>query len=224
MTDAPLLDLAAVLSYAAAQHGLALPPPAIRTDRRAVFGDEDGGLVSVHTGPRDSGHHRVRCNRQGAWLAGGMTAETAAVVGAVAAWVGGASLSRTKEAAPFIHFEPWALAHEREPFGPVELSWWHLIDAAGRPWARHRLQDRQLALLRAAQARPELRRLTPVTSHFTLWFSATPTYPYERVGCSIEPRADGYLLRYRGSRTAIHLTTPEEAVSLAVAALPGAES
>ncbi|GAA4837978.1 DUF6193 family natural product biosynthesis protein [Kitasatospora terrestris] len=220
MTDLPLSDLAAALSRTAAERGLQLPPPTDRTQRRAVFGDEDGGRVIVHTLDRDRGVHRVQFRRQGASLASGMTAEPAAVVTAVVAWVSGASLSRTKEAAPFVHYEPWAPAHEREPFGPVELAWWHKLDSARPPRARHPLQVRQLALLEAAHAHPELRRLTPGTSHFVVWFSTTSTYPYERVGCSIEPRIDAYVVRYPGTRTAIHTATPEEAVALAVSALP----
>ncbi|GAA4993714.1 hypothetical protein GCM10025734_23010 [Kitasatospora paranensis] len=162
--------------------------------------------------------YRVRCGRQGASLAAGTTEDLAAVARAVAAWMGGAGLERTRVAAPFIRFRPWALDHEREPFDQVELAWRHKLDRFHMLPGRRRPHVE--ALVEAAHAQPALRRLMPVTSHFVLWFSTRVNHPYERVGYAIDPQGDGqYVVRDLGEVIAC-TTTPEEAVALAVAALP----
>ncbi|MFE2910877.1 DUF6193 family natural product biosynthesis protein [Kitasatospora indigofera] len=210
--------LAAGLRRTAAELGLDLPALEEKWERRVEFHDDGGGrLVTVFALPEETGF-RVRCRAQGAWLAGGVTADLAAVARAVAAWTGGCGLEGTREAAPFIRFRPWALDHEREPFDQVELAWRHLIDSFHTsPGDRH---PHVLALLEAAHAQPALRRLRPVTSHFVLWFSTRSTFPYTRAGYSIEPHHTGwYLVRDKGELIA-RTATPEEAVLLTVAALP----
>ncbi|MFF2956705.1 DUF6193 family natural product biosynthesis protein [Kitasatospora sp. NPDC057965] len=209
-------SLADTLCRTAARLGLSLPMAEDTWERKAEF-HNDGRRVVVRL-LRDERGYWVRCHKQGAWLATGMTAELTAVVRAAAAWTGGADLERIRDAAPFIQFGDWALAHEREPLDPVELAWCHKLDSLRlSPWDR---TPRNLALLEAAYARPELRRLTPVTSHFMLWFSTRAHFPYARVGYSIDPRPDGrYVVRDRGDVVA-HTASPEEAVALVVAELP----
>lgn len=58
----------------------------------------------------------------GTRLARGWTADRAGVARATAAWTGGAGLVETRARAPYLLFRPWALAHEREPLGAVELT------------------------------------------------------------------------------------------------------
>ncbi|WP_371502468.1 DUF6193 family natural product biosynthesis protein [Kitasatospora sp. NBC_00374] len=183
----------------------------------AKFNGADGRQVVVHTLDKRR-QYGVRFHKQGAWLATGATADISALVRATAAWMSGADLEQTRAVAPFVRFGTWALAHERQPLGRVELAWWHKLDSFHLP-PRDR-HPRALALLQAAHAQPSLRQLMPVTSHFMLWFSATIDYPYARVGFSIDPYRDGrYLVRDRGEVVA-RTATPEEAVAIVVAALP----
>ncbi|MFD9127081.1 DUF6193 family natural product biosynthesis protein [Kitasatospora sp. NPDC059571] len=202
----------------AAAAGLDLPVPYEERERRAEFRTADGRRAIV-IAPRDERGHWVRLYAQGAWLAQGTTGDPAAAVGAVAAWTDGADLERTRAAAPFIRFGSRALAHEREPLGPVELAWCHTIDSFRLPpTSRH---PRALALLEAAYAQPALRGLRPVTSHFTLWFSSSIDFPYTRVGCAVDPHHGGqYAVRSRGGEIVARTDTPEEAVAVVVAALP----
>lgn len=209
-------SLAETLCRTAGRLGLTLPAPEETWERRVEFGNDGRRVVVLAL--RDERGYWVRCRQQGAWLAGGASAEPAAVVRAAAAWTGGANLEQTRAAAPFIRFDTWALTHEREPLDPVELAWCHKLDSLRlSPWDR---SPRSLALLEAAHTQPELRRLTPVTSHSTLWFSTRTGSPSTRVGYSITPHPDGrYVVRDNGDVIA-HTTTPEEAVALVVAALP----
>ncbi|MFJ9847533.1 DUF6193 family natural product biosynthesis protein [Kitasatospora sp. NPDC101155] len=212
-TDGSLAD---TLCRTAAQLDLSLPMPGDKWERKAEFSNDGRRVVVLVL--RDERGYWVRCHKQGAWLATGVTAELIAVVRAAAAWMGGAGLEQTRDVAPFIRFGDWAVAHEREPLDPVELAWCHKLDSLRlSPWDR---SPRNLALLEAAYARPELRRLTPVTSHFMLWFSTRAHFPYARVGYSIDPHPDGrYVVRDKGDVVA-HTASPEEAVALVVAALP----
>lgn len=119
---------------------------------------------------------------------------------------------------PFLDIQAWAFAHEREPLDAVELAWRQRLDSVRQPpWDR---RPRVRTLVEAAFDQPALRRLTPVTSHYILWFSSSPSLPYARVGCSIDPHHNGkYGVRDRGEIVA-RTDTAEEAVALAVAALP----
>ncbi|MFI9363274.1 DUF6193 family natural product biosynthesis protein [Kitasatospora sp. NPDC053057] len=152
-------------------------------------------------------------------LAWGWTADLAEVVRATAAWTGGAGLEETSAHAPFVRFRPWALVHEREPFGVVELEWRVKLDRIHMPpYDRH---PRPHALLAAAYAQPVLRRLMPVNSHFNLWFSTSvEEFWRARVGYIICPYDEGlYGVRKEGELVA-RTETPEEAVAFVVAALP----
>ncbi|MEU9129319.1 DUF6193 family natural product biosynthesis protein [Kitasatospora sp. NPDC048540] len=215
-------SLADALRRAAARLGLDLPAPEENWERRAEYGAAGDRRVIVRDLQDERGYW-VHCRLRDAWLASGAAPDLDAVVRCAAAWSSGAGLEATRAAAPFIGFGEWALAHEREPLDPVELAWWHLIDSVRRSpfaWDRGPHALGRLALLEAAHARPELRRLRPVTSHYILWFSSSTELPYVRVGYSIEPLRDGrYLVRDRGEAVA-HTGTPEEAVALAVASLP----
>ncbi|MFI6148567.1 DUF6193 family natural product biosynthesis protein [Streptomyces sp. NPDC051109] len=162
---------------------------------------------------------QVNLQANGTRLACGWTADLTEAVRATAAWTGGAGLEETRGRAPFIRFRPWALAHEREPFGVVELTWWAKLDRVHMPpYDRH---PRAHALLTAAYAQPVLRRLMPVNSHFNLWFSTSVEEFWKaRIGYVICPYDEGlYGVRNEGE-TVARTETPEEAVGLMVAALP----
>ncbi|GJF34896.1 hypothetical protein KNE206_75960 [Kitasatospora sp. NE20-6] len=210
-------DFPADLLRTAAELGLGLPVPEEIWEHKAEFSGA-GGHRAVVLALRDERGYWMHCYEQRVCLATGTSSDPAAVVTAVAAWTRGAGLERTRAAAPFIGFGDWALEHEREPFGAVELAWWHRLDhGRAAPWVHN---PRAHALLEAAHAQPELRRLMPVTSHFMLWFSTRINYPYVRVGYSVDPHHSGqYLVRDRGEIVA-RTATPEEAVALVVAALP----
>ncbi|MFC8719593.1 DUF6193 family natural product biosynthesis protein [Kitasatospora sp. NPDC057198] len=171
----------------------------------------------------------VALESHGVTVAGGWITEPAEVVGAAAAWLGGAGLAETRLRAPCVEFRPWALAHEREPFGAVELAWHVMLDRFHTSgWGR---TPRTNALLVAAYARPALRALTPISSHFNVWFS-TLIVPSEKrqvgfglwegvVGYGLFPHDEGmYGVRRRGGELVARTGTPEEAVDLVVAALP----
>ncbi|MET9697801.1 DUF6193 family natural product biosynthesis protein [Streptomyces sp. NPDC006529] len=152
-------------------------------------------------------------------LAWGETADLAEVVRATAAWTGGLGLEETRASAPFVRFRPWALVQEREPFGVVELAWRVKLDRVHMPpYDRH---PRPHALLVAAYARPVLRQLMPVNSHFNLWFSTSVEEFWKtRVGYTICPYDEGLYGVRHGGRLVARAETPEEAVALVVAALP----
>ncbi|WP_457031362.1 DUF6193 family natural product biosynthesis protein [Kitasatospora sp. P5_F3] len=162
---------------------------------------------------------QVSLRANGPTLACGWTADLAEVVRATAAWAGGAGLEETRVCAPFVRFRPWALAHEREPFGAVELTWRVKLDRIHMPpYDRH---PRAHALLAAAYAQPVLRGLMPVNSHFNLWFSTSVEGFWKaRAGHVICPYdEERYGVRNDGELVA-RTETPEEAVALVVAALP----
>ncbi|MGW4804621.1 DUF6193 family natural product biosynthesis protein [Kitasatospora sp. NPDC004272] len=153
-------------------------------------------------------------------LAAGVTADPAGMVGAVVAWTGGAGLEGSKERAPFIEFRPWALAHEREPLGTVELEWCRRLDRV-HTWPMNGF-PRVHALLVAAYAQPVLRRLMPVTSHDNLWFSTstTPNRRVNGVGPMIWPHYERTYAVRDGHEVLARFETPEEAVAFVVAGLP----
>ncbi|MFE3877501.1 DUF6193 family natural product biosynthesis protein [Kitasatospora sp. NPDC059146] len=162
----------------------------------------------------------VYLQSNGRCLAGGSTADPAEVVRAVVAWTGGAGLAGTREQAPCIEFRPWALAHEREPLGAVELEWCRRLDGIHMP-PMNRF-PRVHALLAAAYAQPVLRQLMPVTSHFNLGFSTgiTAKRTTTRVGPMIWPHDEGFYGVRNGGTLLARLETPEEAVAFVVAVLP----
>ncbi|MFI5544417.1 DUF6193 family natural product biosynthesis protein [Streptomyces sp. NPDC051815] len=156
---------------------------------------------------------------KGTRLAFGWTADLAEAVRATAAWTGGAGLEETRARTPFIRFRPWALDHEREPFGKVELTWCAKLDRIHiPPDDRH---PRPHALLAAAYAQPVLRRLMPVNSHFNLWFSTSVEEAWKAgVGYGLRPYDEGLYGVWNKGGLVARTETPEEAVALVVAALP----
>ncbi|GAA2790212.1 hypothetical protein GCM10010441_14230 [Kitasatospora paracochleata] len=152
-------------------------------------------------------------------LAGGWTADPAEVVRAVVAWTGGAGLEEAKAQAPCIEFRPWALAHEREPFGGVELEWHLQLDRIHFPPGDRDLRTH--ALLAAAYAQPVLRRLTPALSMMNVWFSTSVRANWKtHVGHILWVHEKGVYGVHNGREVIARFETPEEAVALVVATLP----
>ncbi|WP_327131890.1 DUF6193 family natural product biosynthesis protein [Streptomyces sp. NBC_01343] len=110
------------------------------------------------------------------------------------------------------------------PADCVEARWqrlpttWRLMhERGGSPV----LSRGVLALIDAAAAEPSLRRLYPFTSHFTLWFSARTSHPFEVAAPAVEPLRDG---RFRvlspiHKRVIGEADTARAAVALVVAGL-----
>ncbi|MFJ8039290.1 DUF6193 family natural product biosynthesis protein [Kitasatospora sp. NPDC096147] len=196
-----------------------LPPcePIEGSRRRETYppGEQDGGFWTA------LGSHGVT-------MAGGWIAEPAEVVRATAVWLSGAGLAETRARAPRISFRPWALAHEQEPLGAVELVWQVKLDSLHTS-QRGRF-TRHGALLTAAYAQPALRRLTPITSHLNVWFT-TRIEPSDNrqvgfghwgglVGCGLFPHDERrYGVRRSSGELVGRTESPEEAVALVVAGL-----
>ncbi|MGW4646485.1 DUF6193 family natural product biosynthesis protein [Kitasatospora sp. NPDC004289] len=213
--------LAAALAHEAARLGVAWPSLARDSGRIAEF-VADGGARRVTVYPPDEAWQRrfqVDLRSDGPRLAGGCTEDLAEVVRATVAWITGAGLEETRERAPFMGFRPWALAHEREPLGPVELTWCLKLDRVHLP-PYDRFPEAH-ALIAAAYAQPALRQLMPVNSHFNLWFSdRVEEYWKHPVGHVIAPHPeDGYAV-YDNHELVARTATAEEAAALVAAALP----
>ncbi|MFF2198007.1 DUF6193 family natural product biosynthesis protein [Streptomyces sp. NPDC058157] len=212
--------LRAALGRAAGGLGLVLPESGRESGRLAEYVDAGSGRRVLVWPPADGRRtFLVTLQHKGPCLAGGWTGDLAEAVRATMAWTGGAGLEETRAHAPFIRFRPWALAHEREPLGAVELAWWTKLDRVHLPpYDRH---PRPHALLVAAYAQPVLRRLMPVNSHFALWFSPRVEEPWRtRVGYAVHPYDEGRYGVRNGGESVARTETPEQAVALVVAALP----
>ncbi|MFJ8042282.1 DUF6193 family natural product biosynthesis protein [Kitasatospora sp. NPDC096147] len=213
--------LSAALRRAAEQLGVEWPAPARDSGRIAEYG-ADGGARRVTVYPPDEAWQQpfqVNLQQGGPRLAGGCTDDLDEVVRATVAWIAGVGLEETRERAPFIGFRPWALAHEREPLGRVELTWRLKLDRVHLP-PYDRFPEAH-ALVAAAYAQSALRQLMPVNSHFDLWFSHRIEdgwrYP---VGHVIAPDPeDGYAV-YDNHELVARTATAEEAAALVAAALP----
>ncbi|MFD7641392.1 DUF6193 family natural product biosynthesis protein [Kitasatospora sp. NPDC059795] len=210
----------AELDRTAAGLGLTLPTP----DRLSPSGAEflDHGTDSrawIHAWVSRV-RPAVRLRRAGATLANGHAPNLAGAVRAVAAWQAGADLATVRGLAPFLIVHDWAFAHEREPLDAVELAWRHRFGHFDtRLIGRYPPNFR--TMFEAAFAEPRLRRLAPVTSHYMLWFSATPPPDHRKIGGSIEPRHDGsFLVRSRRGGDTVEVATVEEAVALVLEGLP----
>ncbi|MFD4393692.1 DUF6193 family natural product biosynthesis protein [Kitasatospora sp. NPDC058478] len=214
--------LQAALGRTAEELGLALPELDGQWRRLAEYVDAGSGRRVMVYPP---GGRRRTCqvilHLNGTPLACGWTSDLAKVVRATAAWTGGAGLEETRARASFVRFRPWALAHEREPFGAVELTWLVKLDRVHNPpYKRH---PRAHALLAAAYAQPVLRQLMPVNSHFNLWFSTSVEEFWRRkagIGYVICPYDEGLYGVWNDGELLARTETPEEAVALVVAALP----
>ncbi|MFF2819612.1 DUF6193 family natural product biosynthesis protein [Kitasatospora cineracea] len=201
--------------------GVVLPEPDGQWSGIAVYVNAGlGRRVSVRPVDEQRPAFWVYLQSNGERLACGWTADLAEVVRAAVAWTGGAGLEETKEQAPCIEFRPWALAHEREPLGVVELAWCRKLDGIHMP-PMNRF-PRVHALLAAAYAQPVLRQLMPVTSHFNLWFSTSTTArgTTTRVGYMIWPHDEGFYGVRNRSELLARFETPEEAVAFVAAVLP----
>ncbi|MFJ8473291.1 DUF6193 family natural product biosynthesis protein [Kitasatospora sp. NPDC094011] len=212
--------LRAALGRTAEDIGLALPEPDGTSGSLAVYVDAGGGRrVTVYPWGGRRQVFEVGFQLRGPRLAFGRTGDLAEVVRATAAWTGGAGLAETRARAPFVRFRPWALAHEQEPLGKVELTWSLKLDRIHMPpFDRH---PRAHAVLAAAYAQPVLRRLMPVNSHYNLWFSTSVQEPGKaRVGHVLLPYDEGRYGVWNCGELIARTETAEEAVALVVAALP----
>ncbi|MET8856532.1 DUF6193 family natural product biosynthesis protein [Streptomyces sp. NPDC004579] len=212
--------LRAALGRTAEGLGLDLPESDREWGRLAEYVDaKSGRRVMVYPPGERRRTFQVILKDNGTPLACGWTADLAEAVRATAAWTGGAGLEETRARAQFIRFRPWALDHEREPFGVVELTWRVKLDRIHMPpYDRH---PRAHAALAAAYAQPVLRQLMPVNSHFNLWFSPrVEEFWKTRVGPIICPYDEGLYGVRNKSRLVARTETPEEAVAFVVAALP----
>ncbi|MFF2302864.1 DUF6193 family natural product biosynthesis protein [Streptomyces sp. NPDC058128] len=211
--------LRAALGRTAEGLGLLLPESDRDWGRLAEYVDARSGRRVMVCPPGE--RHRtfqVTLKENGTPLAWGWTADLDQVVRATAAWTGGAGLVETKARASFVRFRPWALDHEREPFGVVELTWRVKLDLIHMPPYDH---PRAHALLAAAYAQPVLRQLMPVNSHFNLWFSTSVEEIWKRrIGYVICPHHEGLYEVGNEGRLVARTETPEEAVAFVVTALP----
>ncbi|MEU4119034.1 DUF6193 family natural product biosynthesis protein [Kitasatospora sp. NPDC028055] len=215
--------LGEILGRAAEGLGVVLPEQDGQRSGSGTAEYVDAGLgrrVRVQSADEQRRAFWVYLQSNGKHLACGWTADPAEVVRAAVAWTGGAGLEETKGQAPCIGFRPWALAHEREPLGAVELAWCLKLDRIHMP-SMNRF-PRVHALLAAAYAQPVLRQLMPVTSHFNLWFSTSTTARWNttRVGYMIRPHDEGFYGVRNGSELLARFETPQEAVAFVVAVLP----
>ncbi|MFE0461095.1 DUF6193 family natural product biosynthesis protein [Kitasatospora sp. NPDC058965] len=212
--------LRAALRRTAEELGLVLQESDQDWGRLAEYVDVGSGKRVLVRPPSDRERgFRASLHDHGTLMAYGWTADLAEVVTATVAWLAGLGLEETRARAPFVEFRPWALAHEREPFGAVELAWWSKLDRIHvPPYDRH---PRAHALLAAAYAQPALRRLMPVNSHFDLWFATSRTeYRTSRAGYVIRPNDEGRYGVWHGGELLSRFETPEEAVALVVSAVP----
>ncbi|MEW1866358.1 DUF6193 family natural product biosynthesis protein [Streptomyces sp. NPDC088194] len=121
-----------------------------------------------------------------------------------------------------------AAARSRGPADTVDARWQSLRLAWQGRYAAHQVRSPGrpypgiVPLLDAAAAQPRLRRLFPFTSHFTLLFSSSTSYPWSVQAGSIEPRHNGrFTVRRRDPFAVIgEVDTAEEAVALVLELLP----
>ncbi|MER7539187.1 DUF6193 family natural product biosynthesis protein [Streptomyces sp. NPDC097704] len=121
-----------------------------------------------------------------------------------------------------------AAARSRGLAEAVEARWetlrlsWRWMQAVHQVRSPGRLYPGIVPLMEAAAAQPRLRRLYPFTSHFTLLFSSSISYPWSVQAGSIEPLHNGRFKVRRRSPSAVigEVDTAEEAVTLVLELLP----
>ncbi|MFD1938749.1 DUF6193 family natural product biosynthesis protein [Nonomuraea mangrovi] len=214
-------SLAAALQATAADQGLSLPMTATASDplRHATF-------TSVI--PHRHGSYVTAWHFERSWTIWGSSNNRLMICGAtkdlrelpkvILGWVDGASLDEIAEAAPFKVVTGRFEVPDNNPAAVIASEWqWLLKDAREADWPQYQ------ALIEAAHAEPKLRRLYPFTSHWALSFSTTPDYPFSLSFISIDsPRGTGgYTIReWWNGPTLTEVSTPAEAVSIAVARIP----
>ncbi|MFD7732374.1 DUF6193 family natural product biosynthesis protein [Kitasatospora phosalacinea] len=237
--DAAAAAFGVELAELAAAAGLSLPEPKELAWFTAKFeGERKHPVSSGRTDElvpdqvavywmRDGRNPYLHLRRGGVTLAMGRTPDLTEILRGASRWLAGADLTEIRRTTPFLHVEDWALAHEQAPLAFVELEWRTRLQHFDH--GLHRSPDHVRDMWRAAFAEPRLRRLRPVSSHYRLWFSTVPHFPFENVGVAIDPRADGtYQIWNRWRSRAGDATLPEpvtvatatEAAALAAAALP----
>ena len=134
------------------------------------------------------------------------------------AWRSGASFATVHTLCPFLESGALRAAMGRGPAEAVAVKW-----RMNEVRARHfPVWSHQLPLLIAGYAEPRLRRLFPVTSHFSLWLSGCVEYPHLRLTPLIEPLRDGrhHIVHHRSGRERETFGSAEEAVARVAALLP----
>ncbi|MET8000988.1 DUF6193 family natural product biosynthesis protein [Nonomuraea glycinis] len=154
---------------------------------------------------------------RGVELVSGATPDLGEVAKAASVWRHGGRLSEVQRTAPFVKISEKAYAHERGPADVVAVQWRFV-----RRDARDSSVEGVHALVEAAHARPQLRQLLPVLSHWSLHFSMCTGYPYIWKIPFVDPLSNG---RYRVSGPARNVDIGEvdsadEAIALVVARLP----
>ncbi|WP_323379242.1 DUF6193 family natural product biosynthesis protein [Streptomyces durbertensis] len=160
--------------------------------------------------------------RQGVQLLSGSTSDLAELARAAAGWRSGARLREIEKVAPFIEVSELAEAHERGPAEAVTVRWRLLLADLRQEADRLAAARWTLALAETASVEPRLRRLYPLTSHWSLHFSTCTGFPYSWDVPFVAPLGGG---RYRvcgPSRGTVigEAETAEQAIALVVAGLP----
>jgi uncharacterized protein DUF6193 len=130
-------------------------------------------------------------------------------------WAEGASLDEIGRAAPFAVLTGRFEVPDNNPVDVIASEWqWMLKDADRADWLEYQ------ALIEAAHAEPELRRLYPFTSHWTLRFATTPDWSScVRISVAVDsPRGGGeYTIREHWNGPAmLQVHTAAEAIAIVV--------
>ncbi|MDT0475977.1 DUF6193 family natural product biosynthesis protein [Streptomyces sp. DSM 41014] len=159
---------------------------------------------------------------RGVQLVSGATQDLGEMARALEAWRNGLRLKEIREVSPFVEVTELAEAHEKGPAEAVAVKWRLLLEDLRQESERLELARRTLKVAELAHAEPQLRRLLPLTSHWSLHFSTCTGFPYSWDVPFIDPMSDG---RYRvcgpSRGTVIGETeTAEHAITLVIAGLP----
>jgi len=124
---------------------------------------------------------------RGVRMANGTTRELPAVAGAMHGWQSGMPVRQLVSAWPFLETNGFAEAFERGDAEAVDYRWRRCHENSPPAPQLARLQT----FIAVAFREPRLRALLPYTSHGTLHFSRTASYPYSSDCPSVQPLDDG---------------------------------
>ncbi|MEU5879392.1 DUF6193 family natural product biosynthesis protein [Spirillospora sp. NPDC047279] len=152
-------------------------------------------------------------------LVQGRTDDLCEIPAVIHGWAEGSGLGEIERAVPFEILTGRDEVPDDDPADVIAAEWrWMLKDARDTRWPEYQ------ALIEAAYAEPRLRRLYPYASHWSLGFAADPNLPFSTPSfVSLEsPRGGGdYTVKeWWGGSVLSRVTTPAEAVSIAVDRIP----